>query len=143
MKYLLDTNAISELVARRPNKDVLIWLDALDPDDVYLSVITIGEIRKGVEKLPESSRKDSLRTWLNEDLLDRFSDRILVIDIDVMLHWGVLTGRLEQAGVPLPAMDSMVAALALIHQCTLVTRTIEHFKDTGVTLINPWTSGTT
>lgn len=138
MSYLLDTNVISELVAKQPNPNVIRWIDGLEPNSVYLSVITIGELRKGIEKLPESRRKDALRAWLNDDLLVRFSGHILELDIPVMLKWGELIGQLEQTGNPLPALDSLIAALALYHQCTLVTRNEDDFRGTGITLLNPW-----
>jgi predicted nucleic acid-binding protein len=138
MNYLLDTNIISELVAKHPNGRVLEWIDALDSNHVFLSVITIGELRKGIEKLPASARKDALSNWLTTDLVLRFSGRILPLDIDVMLTWGRLTGQLEQSGRPLPAIDSLIAALALHHNYTLVTRNEADFKDTGVAVINPW-----
>jgi tRNA(fMet)-specific endonuclease VapC len=138
MRYLLDTNVISELVAKQPNTHVVDWLDQLDPDSLYLSVITIGELRKGIEKLPNSQRKDKLRTWLTEELLVRFRERILVVDIDVMLAWGELVGQLERRGRVLGAMDSLVAALALAHTCVLVTRNEADFQDTGLNVLNPW-----
>ena len=138
MKYLLDTNAISELMARQSNRQVVQWIDALDTNSVYLSVITIGELRKGIEKLADSQRKDTLSTWLTEDLLVRFADRVLAVDVDVMLTWGELTGRMERIGRPLPAIDSLIAAQAIHHNCSLVTRDEDDFKDTGVTVLNPW-----
>lgn len=138
MKYLLDTNVISELVARHPNPQVIAWVDALDTNSVYLSVVTIGELRKGIEKLPDSSRKASLNSWLNDDLLVRFAGRVLALDVAVMLSWGELTGRLERVGRPLPAINSIIAALAIHHNCTLVTRNEGDFKDTDVNVINPW-----
>jgi predicted nucleic acid-binding protein len=138
VKYLLDTNVISELVARQPDPRVVQWLDSLDPNSIYLSVITIGELRKGIEKLPDSKRKETLRDWLNDDLLIRFSGRILVLDVEVMLTWGTLMGQLEREGKPLPAMDSLIAALAQHHHCCLVTRDEGGFKATGVTIVNPW-----
>jgi tRNA(fMet)-specific endonuclease VapC len=138
VKYLLDTNVISELVTKQPNPRVIQWIDMLDPNSVYLSVVTIGELRKGIEKLPASKRKDTLRGWLNDDLLIRFSGRILVLDIPVMLAWGEMIGQLERAGQPLPALDSLIAALALHHHCTLATRNTDDFRATGIQLINPW-----
>ncbi len=138
MKYLLDTNVISELVARNPNPQVIAWIDALDANSVYLNVVTIGELQKGIEKLPDSSRKASLNSWLNEDLLIRFAGRVLALDVAVMLTWGELTGRLERVGRPLPAIDSMIAAVAIHHNCALVTRNEGDFKDTDVNVINPW-----
>lgn len=138
MRYLLDTNVISELIAKHPNERVIQWLDQLDPASIYLSVITIGELRKGIEKLPASRRKDTLRTWLTDELLVRFRDRILVLDVDVMLTWGELVGRPERSGRPLAAIDSLIAALALAHSCSLVTRNEADFKDTGLKVTNPW-----
>lgn len=138
MKYLLDTNVISELVAKQPDQRVIEWIDSRDPNSVYLSVITIGELQKGIEKLPDSRRKDALRAWLHDDLLLRFSGHILLLDIDAMLTWGTLTGQLERAGKPLAAIDSLIAALALQHNCHLATRNEDHFKETGIGLVNPW-----
>ncbi len=119
-------------------KIVVTWVDSLDTDSVYLSVVTIGELRKGIEKLPDSAPKVSLINWLNNDLLVRFEGRILTLDIAVMLSWGELTGRLERTGRTLPAIDSMIAALAIQHNCALVTRNEEDFNATGVNIINPW-----
>lgn len=141
MRYLLDTNVISELVARRPDQRVVQWIDSLDPNSVYLSVITIGELRKGIEKMPDSQRKETLRDWLEDDLLIRFSGRILVLDVEVMLTWGRLIAKLEREGEPLAAIDALIAALALHHHCCLVTRNEEHFRETGVTIANPWREG--
>jgi predicted nucleic acid-binding protein len=138
MRYLLDTNVISELVAKQPNPRVVAWIDALDPSSVYLSVITIGELRKGIEKLPDSQRKATLQAWLNDDLLVRFSGRILELDIPVMLTWGELVGRLEQNGTPVPALDSLIAALAHYHKYTLATRNEADFRATGIGIVNPW-----
>jgi tRNA(fMet)-specific endonuclease VapC len=143
VRYLLDTNVISELVAPRPNEDVRRWVGALEPDSVYLSVVTIGEIRKGIEKLAATERKVKLERWLSQDLLVRFAGRILPFDVESALVWGELTGRLEKIGKPLPAVDSLVAALALANDCTLVTRNTDHFKATGATLANPWTDAGT
>jgi tRNA(fMet)-specific endonuclease VapC len=117
---------------------VIQWIDDLDTDSVYLSVVTIGELSKGIEKLPDSLRKARLSRWLADDLLVRFSDHILSLDVGAMLTWGALSGRHELAGRRLPAIDSLIAALAVHHNCSLVTRNESDFKDTGLTLINPW-----
>ena len=138
MNFLLDTNVISELVARQPNARVLEWIESVDPDRVFLSVVTIGELRKGIEKLPASRRRTALSDWLATDLTARFRGRILVLDIDTMLTWGRLTGRLEKLGRPLPAIDSLIAALALHHNCTLVTRNEDDFRHAGISVVNPW-----
>ena len=138
MKYLLNTCAISELVAKQPNPKVVEYIDSIDPDDVYLSVITIGEISKGIKKLPKSKRKEELETWLNEDLLVRFDEKIIPLDTDVLLEWGSLTARLEATGKTLPAMDSLIAATVLARQLVLITRNTVDFDATGIEIVNPW-----
>jgi predicted nucleic acid-binding protein len=138
MNCLLDTQVISELISKRPNKKVVEWLDRLDSNTIYLSVITIGEIRKGIEKLPPSKRKERIKEWLEGDLLLRFQGRILEITTEVTLIWGELTGRLEKEGRPITAIDSLIAAIALQGNYRLVTRNEHDFQYTGVTIINPW-----
>jgi tRNA(fMet)-specific endonuclease VapC len=138
MKALFDTCVISELVSRQPNPRVIEYVDSLDPEDVYLSVITIGEIMKGIEKLPKSRRKMDLHAWLKEDLLVRFEGNILSLDTDVLLEWGVLTAHLESAGKTMPAMDSLIAASVLAKKMTLVTRNVSDFEDVDVEMANPW-----
>jgi tRNA(fMet)-specific endonuclease VapC len=138
MNYVLDTNVISELVARHPNPNVVDWVDHLDPETVYLSALTIGELRKGIEKLAPSRRKDELALWLTSDLLFRFADKIIDITTDVMLVWGELTGRLEREGKSMPAIDSLIAASVLAGKFTLVTRNDDDFQHAGIPVINPW-----
>ncbi|MCS7290667.1 MAG: type II toxin-antitoxin system VapC family toxin [Roseiflexus sp.] len=138
MKYLLDTNVISELISRRPDPKVIAWIDALDPDAVYLSVITIGEIQKGVEKLPDTKRKRTIQEWLHNDLLLRFHGRITPITTSVALTWGTLTATLERNGRLLPAIDSLVAAIARDGGYVLVTRNSRDFAGAGIPVINPW-----
>jgi tRNA(fMet)-specific endonuclease VapC len=138
MNYLLDTCAISELVARQPEPKVINWIDAIEDERIYLSVITIGEIKRGIEKLPESAHRQTLVDWLGSDLLLRFQGRILAVDTAVMLRWGELVAKMEGTGRPLPAMDSLIAALALTHNLHLVTRNEKDFKGTGVIVVNPW-----
>ncbi|MBC5795658.1 type II toxin-antitoxin system VapC family toxin [Sphaerospermopsis sp. LEGE 00249] len=138
MTYLLDTCLISELVAKQPNQKVLDWVDAQIPETLYLSVITIGEIARGICKLTPSKRKESLTTWLNETLPNRFEHRILTLDVSTMVLWGNLICQLEQNVRPLPAMDSLIAAIALQHSLSLVTRNEKDFAGTGVIIVNPW-----
>jgi tRNA(fMet)-specific endonuclease VapC len=138
MKYLLDTCVISELIAKKPSTKVIDWIDNIEQESVYLSVITIGEIRKGIEKLPESKRKVSLQQWLNDELLIRFRGKILPVDTNVMLVWGELTGRLEIEGKRMPAIDSLIAAIAIHNNCSLVTRNEDDFKNVALSIINPW-----
>jgi len=148
MNYLLDTCVISELVAKQPNPQVVAWIDGIEETRMYLSVITIGEIRKGIEKLPDSprtpalaggAREADLREWLDDELLIRFSERIVPLDTPGMLQWGQLTATLEAKGKPMSAMDSLIAASALSRGLTLVTRNADDFKHAGVSVVNPWT----
>ena len=140
MRYLLDTCVISELVSKRPNLHVVQWIDSIDSERVFLSVITVGEIKKGIEKLPDSARKQTLRVWLEDELMARFQGRILPIDTAAMLMWGELTAKLEQQGRKMPAIDSLIAAIALHEGAALVTRNEEDFRHTGVEIVNPWKS---
>jgi len=138
MKALLDTCVISELVSKKPNPKVVDFVDSLDPEDVYLSVIAIGEIVKGIEKLPKSRRKTDLHNWLNDDLLIRFEGNILALDTVTLIEWGALTARLESAGKTMPAIDSLIAATALAKKMTLVTRNLSDFEGADVEIVNPW-----
>lgn len=138
MRYLLDTCVISELVAKQPNQRVIDWIDSVDAGTVYLSVITIGEIRKGIEKLPDSKRKSMLQEWLDDELLVRFSGRILPIDLGVILVWGRMMGRLELSGKRMAAIDSLLGAIALHGNLRLVTRNEHDFHHAGIQIVNPW-----
>jgi tRNA(fMet)-specific endonuclease VapC len=114
------------------------WVDSIDEDKLFLSAITIGEIKRGMEKLADSSRKRALAEWLEDDLLLRFTDRILPIDIPVMLVWGQLTADLEKQGRRMPAMDSLIAATCLKGRLDLATRNESDFAHSGVAVVNPW-----
>ena len=138
MNYILDTNVISELVAARPNPKVVDWIQSVESNQVFLSVIAIGELKKGIEKLLDSDRKVKLDQWLHEDLLVRFEDQILIIDQETMLIWGRLVAQLELIGRPISSIDSLLAATALKWQYTLVTRNTAHFALAGIVLLNPW-----
>jgi tRNA(fMet)-specific endonuclease VapC len=138
MNYILDTNVVSELVAREADQKVTNWIDSIDSESVFLSVITIGEIKKGIEKLPDSKRKKTLASWLEEDLLVRFRGRILPLDIPVLLTWGRLVASLEKEGKPLPAIDSLLAATSAQTGFTLVTRNTGDFEPTGISVFDPW-----
>lgn len=138
MKYLLDTCVISELVSKQPNAKVIEFVDSLDQEDIYLSVITVGEIAKGIEKLPGSKRKEELLNWLQEDLLVRFEGNIISLDIRVLIRWGELSAKLEGIGITLPTMDSLIAATALTFNMAVVTRNESDFENTGIEIVNPW-----
>lgn len=132
--YLLDTNVISETIKKAPNKHVITWLLGLDGKKFFLSVLTLGEIRKGVEKLQDPSRKQKIIQWLENDLLDKFQGRIIPIDARVADKWGYLC-----ASKNFPAVDSMIAASALVYNFKLVTRNTKDFLGIdSLELINPW-----
>ena len=138
MNFLLDTCVISELVAMQPNPHVVQWVDSVDEDKLFLSAITIGEIKKGIEKLADSRRKDALVEWLNDGLLVRFRDKILPINIPVVLAWGQLAADLDRQGRRMPAIDSLIAATCLQGEFQLVTRDENDFAHSGITVLNPW-----
>ena len=139
MNYLLDTCVISEYTRREPNLKVIHWMDGHDESDMFLSTITMGEIKKGIEQLPgDSRRKLALTAWLNDELLERFSGRIYSITTEVMLHWVSLYARLESSGQTISTMDLLIAAIALSYHTVLVTHNEDHFRPTGIELINPW-----
>jgi predicted nucleic acid-binding protein len=138
MNYLLDTCVISELISRQPNSQVLDWLRTLPGERIFLSALTIGEIQRGIKKLPNSNRKQELSEWLKSELLERFQNRILAIDTEIMLCWGELITDLEKQGRILPAIDSLLAAQALTLGLQFVTRNEKDFAGTGIQIINPW-----
>ncbi len=141
MKYLIDTCVISELIRKQPDASVLQWFDEQDAAELYLSVVTVGEIAKGIARLPESRRKAALKEWLTQDLMVRFVGNVCDLDAGTMLLWGELLGRLELQGRVLPLMDSLMAAIALQGDFRLVTRNGKDFEGTGVAVVNPFSEG--
>lgn len=138
MIYLLDTCIVSEVSKQAPNPEVIIWLNKQSISDLFVSTLTLGEIEKGISKLPESSKKHVLDAWFRNDFLKQFEQRILPIDANVALKWGFLSGSLEAVGKKLPVIDGLIAATALTHNAILVTRNENDFQTTGVALMNPW-----
>jgi predicted nucleic acid-binding protein len=138
LKYLLDTCVISELVRKSPEPKVVNWINRNDEGDFYLSVLTLGEIQKGISRLTDKKRRESFQHWLDTDLKERFSGRILPVSKDVALSWGVILGEAEAKGKTVPAIDGLLAATAIAHNLTLVTRNIKDVSPTGVRYINPW-----
>ncbi len=114
------------------------WVRAQDETSLYLSVITVGELEKGIAKLPASARRSRLESWVRRDLASRFGERLLPVDTRVAARWGALAGEAEKRGRPLPVIDSLIAATALQHGLALVTRNVDDFKRCGVMLVNPW-----
>lgn len=138
MKFLLDTCLISELVKKEPNAAVLKWLDERDEQNLFLSILTLGEIQKGISRLSTGVRKDDLQTWIEHDLIERFEGRILDLDLEMALIWGKLPGEAELKGEKLPVMDSLIAATAIAHGLVVVTRNVKDIERCRARVFNPW-----
>jgi predicted nucleic acid-binding protein len=138
MSFLLDTNAVSEWVKPRPNPGLIGWMESTDEDRVFISVITLAELRYGVERMAAGSRRSRLEQWLRDELPLRFEGRILPVDVDVAEAWGTTLARSEAAGRPIGPMDAFLAASAEIRRLTLVTRNVSDFPLLK-TVLNPWT----
>lgn len=137
MNYLLDTCVLSEYKKPEPAAEVIAWLDGQFDDSLYMSVLTIGELDKGIFRMPPSKRKTNLAAFV-ETLLVRFDRRILDLDTAILRRWGIMMGSLESKGRPMPVIDSLIAATALERDLTIVTRNEEDFTPTGVKLLNLW-----
>ncbi len=135
--YLLDTCVISEPKQKTPNKDVLDWMKNQKEQKLFLSVITIGEIEKGIAGLQKSKKRTGLEKWSSE-LQARFSNRILSLTTDVLINWGRMLGELEKKGIVRPSIDSLLEAAALTHNLTFVTRNVKNFQKSQVKIFNPW-----
>lgn len=138
--FLLDTNVISEVVRPKPDPRVARWLETHEEDSMFLSVLTLGEIRKGITTLADAPRKTLLEAWFTSDLLERFEGRILPIDHFVAERWGRISGSLATQGFPLPVVDGLLASTALQNNLTLVTRNTRDVLRTGVIVLDPWTT---
>jgi predicted nucleic acid-binding protein len=136
--FLLDTNVVSEWVKPKPNPGVIGWLAEVDEDRVFLSVVTLAELRHGVERLADGSRRKRLDAWLRDELPLRFEGRLLPIDEVVVASWGLVLAQREAAGRPIGVMDAFIAATANIHRLKLVTRNESDFRATVDEIVNPW-----
>jgi toxin FitB len=136
--FLLDTNIPSEMTRPSPQLSVIQWLDDADDERLYLSVLSLGEVLKGITILQESSRRARLQQWLDETLKQWFDDRILPVNEPIAERWGVLSGQCRQKGRPLKVVDGLIAATALEHDLIVVTRNVSDFEDLGVELLNPF-----
>ena len=140
--FLLDTNVISELMKPRPRRRVAQWVDSTSEELLFLSVFTIGEVRKGIDLLPDvDPRRAALQSWLDHDLRVRFAGRLLAFDDAVAERWGQLEAHAKRRRLTLPTIDAQLAATALHHGLTFVTRNTAHLRPTGVSLFNPWSEG--
>jgi len=137
VNYLLDTCVLSELVRPKPNAHLTEWLLSIPSDSAYLSVLTVGEVMKGVEKLPDSKRKNSLVSSYAA-LLNDYRDRILPVDMAVSEAWGNIQAQSEKSGTPMAAIDGLLAATAWVHKLLMVTRNEKDFPPSCVSLFNPW-----
>jgi predicted nucleic acid-binding protein len=140
VSWLLDTCVVSELVRPRPKASVVSWVLERDEDALFLSVITIGELEKGIARLPDSPKRVTLEQWVRRELADRFRGRLLMVDSGVAARWGALVGASEARGQPLPVIDSLIAATALQHDLTVVTRNTDDLERCGAHCLNPWTA---
>lgn len=140
MNYLLDTCLLSELSRNDPDPGVADWIAQVEEGRLFVSALSLGEIQKGIGKLKSGKRKTAIQTWLDRDLLLRFSERLLPIDQEVALEWGLLCAALEAKGRPAPVIDSLLAATAVTYNLAIVTRNQKDFQELPVKTVNPWTS---
>ena len=137
-QYLLDTCVLSEFVKPKPERKVVDWLNSVDPEAVFLSAVTIGEIQFGISNKPASNRRTELEVWLNEALPQQFGGRVLALDAATFVTWGKMTAEQKRKGETQSVMDSLIASVALEHKMVLVTRNVGDFKVTGLSVFNPW-----
>jgi toxin FitB len=136
--YLIDTNVVSEWRKPRPDAGVISWLEDVDEETTFISVITVAELFEGVGRLPAGRRKDALSVWLSETLVPRFDGRILPIDAPTAVVWAQIVVRARSAGRSTEPMDAFIAATAEQHDLTLVTRNVGDFAHLGIRVFNPW-----
>ena len=138
--FLLDTNVLSEFSrsAIPPNPKVKRWIEWAQPETLFTSVLSFGEIRKGIDLLPPGKKRRELEQWLDEDLNGWFGDNLLPVTKAISNHWGVLAARSQQQGKPLGSIDGLLAATALEHGLTVATHNTRHFQDLGVRIFDPW-----
>ena len=137
MNYLVDTCIISELIKPKPSSKVTKWVRSCREETLFISSLTIGEIQKGISRLPESRKKNELQTWLDVELTLRFDRRILGIDLEVAKKWGEIQASSEMAGHKMPVVDSLIASIGIVHDLTVATRNTADMKSSGVSLFNP------
>jgi predicted nucleic acid-binding protein len=136
--FLLDTNCISEIVRPKPEPSVVEWLEATEETMLNLSVLTLGEIRKGLAGLAQGKRRTRLESWLEVELQTRFAGRILPVDTAIADRWGVIAAEAKRRGKALSVIDGLLAATALHHNLTVVSRNASDFMGVQVQVLNPW-----
>jgi len=137
VRYLLDTDVLSEAVKKKPKQAVIDWIDRQEETSLYLSVVTFGEFQKGISKLAHSRKRKRLQDWVDSDLAGRFAGRILDVDLRVAARWGEMSAAAEKAGRRVPVLDGLIAATALEFGLTVVTGNAQHFGVTGVRRLDP------
>jgi len=140
MNYLLDTCLISELAKSEPDKNVVNWVLRENETNFYVSVLTFGEIHKDIEKLPASKKRKELQFWVENELKNRFQNRVIGIDMHISIVWGKIQCIAEKNGKPMPAVDALIAATGIVHNLTVVTRNVADMEQSTVKLLNPWSS---
>jgi predicted nucleic acid-binding protein len=140
MNHLLDTNVLCEPTRLKPDRKVLEWLAAADEDRLYLSAVTLAEVQRGVARLPRGARRERIQHWLAHDVVERFGDRILPVDLAVGVQWGQLMAAAESLGRTMNSLDGFIAATAVVRDLILVTRNVPDFEDAVPRLVNPWLS---
>lgn len=138
MNYLMDTCVISEIIKPKPSSKVIKWLRACQDENLFLSSLTIGEIQKEISELPDSRKRNKLQEWMDTELIRRFDKRVLVIDIKVAQKWGEIQASSEITGTKMPVIDSLIAAIGLVYDMTIVTRDTSGMEKSGARLFNPW-----
>jgi toxin FitB len=141
VSFLLDTNVLSESSKPRPDDAVKDWLHHVDEDLLFVSAISLAELRFGIERLAPGARRVNLELWLRDSLVDRLGSRLLVVDGAIAAQWGTLQAQTEARGRRMNAIDCFLAATARVRQLIMVTRDMEHFSGAGCELFNPWTAG--
>lgn len=141
MNYLLDTCLLSELYRVNPDPGVIAWISSIEEERLFVSVLSLGEIQKGIAKLDDGKRRRGIQTWLDQDLRRRFAGRTLTVEMEIALEWGRVCGESENRGMPLPIIDSLLATTAICENLTLVTRNEKDFTRYAIKTVNPWNGG--
>lgn len=138
MSWLLDTCVLSELVKPKPDAGLVAWVESNDEGRLYLSALTLGELAKGIARLPAGAKRNRLQNWLDRDLSERFSGRVLPIDQAAALRWGELQASAEKRGRSMPVVDGLISATAVLHDLTIVTRNGDDMALSGAAVLDPW-----